>query len=69
MAPSLLDVLLDEAVFVVGPGAVVWTVSVELQLLLLTVAGEKLHVVLAGSCEQLSATGRLNPGPGVTVAV
>jgi hypothetical protein len=66
MTPTLLE---DAEAILASPGAVVCTVSLEVQAPPSTVAGENVQVVLAGSCGQLSVTGRLNPDPGVILAV
>lgn len=52
-----------------GLGALVCTTSVELPLPPATEAGEKLHVVFAGSSVQLRVTGRLKSALGMTVTV
>jgi hypothetical protein len=52
-----------------GTGAEVCTIRVDNPLPPVSVEVEYAHVVFAGNWVQLSATGRVNPAPGVTVTV
>jgi hypothetical protein len=55
--------------FAAVPGALVWTVRVELVLPPGTVEGEKLQVAFAGNWEHVRVTGKLKPVPGTIVTV
>jgi hypothetical protein len=59
----------EETEAVVWLGAVVWITSFEVPLPPVTVDGDKLQVVFAGTPEQVSATSSVNPVSGVTVTI